>query len=41
MKHIEEVTESGNDKYLKLFKAEGAAHSDFYYFLADASLMVF
>jgi hypothetical protein len=41
MHQIEEVTSAGDLKYLKVFKAEGAVPADFYYFLADTSLMVF
>ncbi|CAL6094596.1 Serine_peptidase [Hexamita inflata] len=41
MRQIEQVTESGSDKYLNLFKATREHLSDFYYFIADSSLMVF
>ncbi|CAL6088349.1 Serine_peptidase [Hexamita inflata] len=39
MREIEKVTESGDDKYLDLFQATRKNLPDFYYFLADTSLM--
>jgi len=41
MRKIEAVTESGDDTYIQLFKANSQHIEDFYYFLADTSLMVF
>lgn len=40
MRQIERVTEAGNDTYLERFGAKREHLADFYYFLADSSLMI-
>ena len=38
MHQIEQVTESGDDTYLKMFGANRENLADFYYFLADSGV---